>query len=521
MSTTHSSPLDFLKTLPIAEAIQLLGNLSDSVYDLDDAAGMALIDDAIPATEALLAEQPVNNLECIHLRYVLANLWDHRHRLKVQTDQEYTWTWNSEEHAEELASLRESVAHPGFSRLEPSDRCSVLTNLGNCLHQIGRPIEAIEFWEQALAVHPAFPMAQGNLGIGLHHYGASLYDPGHKAIFFQFALRFLEQAITKELYDEDRNAFQAQINAINTFLSDSKVICGLKLKDFPTGRSKAERAYRDWCLKNRLFLNPLNDLGPYSIAAKDIIHCPPIIKPLSDEMIPWEHKLINQMKQEFISARFIFYEALQSKSLHFADRNTVIIDTLNFASYSLRTEKIKASLRMAYSLLDKVAWFLDEYFFRRDGKGEKGLVYFQGVWHEKKHRSTELKAAFKNRKNWPLRGLYSLRNDFFPHKNNLYMPTNIMFLNHIRNNIEHNFFVVLMSECVGNSIPEHERRADREYVVTSHELETAALDMLKTARSSIIYLLLAIHTEERKLEDAKSRLVIPMTPVIFEDRWKR
>lgn len=217
----------------------------------------------------------------------------------------------------------------------------------------------------------------------------------------------------------------------------------------------------------------------------------------------------------------MLHEALQSKPPHFADRDNLIIDTLDYASHSLRTEKIKAALRMAYSLLDKVAWFLDEYFFRKSGEGKKGRVFFQSVWHEKKHGSSELKAAFRNRKNWPLRGLYSLRNDFFGQKNQMYMPTDIAFMNEIRNKIEHKFFVVLQSDFVGNTIPVQERQTSREYVVTSKERETAALRMLKTARSSIIYLLLAIHTEERKVEDANSGLVLPMEPVIVEDRWKR
>lgn len=101
------------------------------------------------------------------------------------------------------------------------------------------------------------------------------------------------------------------------------------------------------------------------------------------------------------------------------------------------------------------------------------------------------------------------------------MPADISFLNKIRNAIEHNFFVVLNSEFVGNAIPEHDRMAAREYVVTSHELETSVLRMLKTARSSIIYLLLAIHTEERKSAGTVGGLVLPMEPVIYEDRWKR
>ena len=38
------------------------------------------------------------------------------------------------------------------------------------------------------------------------------------------------------------------------------------------GTSENERAYRLWCLHDTLFLNPLNELGPHRIAARDILH---------------------------------------------------------------------------------------------------------------------------------------------------------------------------------------------------------------------------------------------------------
>lgn len=89
--------MDAIKNLPPEEAICFLGFLSDSVYSLEHAAGMALIDDAIPAAESLLGDQLVDDTNRIHLHYVLANLWGHRHRLKDQTDEDYTWAWDSEE----------------------------------------------------------------------------------------------------------------------------------------------------------------------------------------------------------------------------------------------------------------------------------------------------------------------------------------------------------------------------------------------------------------------------------------
>ena len=49
-----------------------------------------------------------------------------------------------------------------------------------------------------------------------------------------------------------------------------------------------------------------------------------------------------------------------------------------------------------------------------------------------------------------------------------------------------------------------------------------ALRLLKMARAALMYLTLAIHTEERKREDArpKKELVLPMPVDTWEDEWK-
>ena len=38
-----------------------------------------------------------------------------------------------------------------------------------------------------------------------------------------------------------------------------------------TSTTEEEREYRHWCLSNRLYLTPLNDLGPHSVAGTDSI----------------------------------------------------------------------------------------------------------------------------------------------------------------------------------------------------------------------------------------------------------
>ena len=125
------------------------------------------------------------------------------------------------------------------------------------------------------------------------------------------------------------------------------------------GASEEERAYRIWCLDNKLFLNPLNDLGAHRIAARDILHLPPFVAPIDEP--PSLLGLFNQLKQEFVTARWLYYDGTRGKGVHFADRDVVLLNTLDYPTYSIAIEKVKAAYRLAYSLFDKIAFFLNAY----------------------------------------------------------------------------------------------------------------------------------------------------------------
>src|SRR5437870_4983691 len=114
------------------------------------------------------------------------------------------------------------------------------------------------------------------------------------------------------------------------------------------GRSLEERMYRQWCLTHRLFLHPLNDLGPFPAAAVDAVSLPAVRVRLDEG--PNLLGFFNQLKQEFASARYMLFAGMQRRCVHFADRGVRLTNTLDCPSYSFATEQIKVSFRVAYSL---------------------------------------------------------------------------------------------------------------------------------------------------------------------------
>lgn len=90
-----------------------------------------------------------------------------------------------------------------------------------------------------------------------------------------------------------------------------------ELVDYSLGRSKRERAYREWALGLRLFLNTLNDLLTKSAAVQDVLTLPS--HQIGSAGITFL-AFYNQLKQEYAFARWNLFEGTRHQPLHPADR---------------------------------------------------------------------------------------------------------------------------------------------------------------------------------------------------------
>src|SRR3546814_14902280 len=84
--------------------------------------------------------------------------------------------------AQQILALSRAAAHPGFAELGDVRRCQLLTNSANILNAMGRFTDAIEGWDDALAIRPDFAMALGNRGYGIKQYGIMLDEGSTRAI---------------------------------------------------------------------------------------------------------------------------------------------------------------------------------------------------------------------------------------------------------------------------------------------------------------------------------------------------
>ena len=96
-----------------------------------------------------------------------------------------------------------------------------------------------------------------------------------------------------------------------------------------------------------------------------------------DNRGPPLHGFFNQLKQEYVSARWLLYEGINSRSHHFSDHGVALWNTMDYPVYGLGIEKVRLAFRVGYSLLDKIACFLTCYFQLDLGE----FVSFRTVWY--------------------------------------------------------------------------------------------------------------------------------------------
>jgi tetratricopeptide (TPR) repeat protein len=504
-------------------ALEHLARLIDLSLDLRRLDGT---DKAIQLAEALRGRS-LSSAQSGLLHYFLSNAWANKGLLS-RTDPDAEWAWEQPESEKQIMHLRLALREPGFQQLPSVRRAQVFTNLGNLLSQVGRFIEAQECWSAALTLQPRFMMALGNRGRGRLWYAKALYDDGHRTVFLRHAFADLDAALSarNDPVGPDagaRKGFQKHRDSIRKRLPKAELGKGTRMKEFSLGESEQEVRYRKWCLGNCLFLNPLNDLGNHSVAAHDVLTTPSMVVAVGEG--PHYQGFYNQMKQEFVSARWSYYEGITARKPHFSDKDVTLYNTLDYPCYSLAVERVKIAFRMAYSLLDKIAFFLNHYL---DLRIPEKRVYFKTFWYSAENRQKGLRSEFAKCANWPLRGLFWLSKDLFEDKPGFRecLEPDAQELDAIRNHAEHKYLKLHDGMWRGPDAGDDPLFSHSTDTLAAsfyrRDIESKALRLLKMARAALVYLSLAIHSEEakRERERPKEGVVMPMFMDTWDDRWK-
>lgn len=494
------------------EALDLIAKHVDRASDTADA---SLIDVSLSLADELEA-RGLRPREMALLDYFRANAWACRYQRRLN-DRAAVWDFEQPEVRQQVFLLRRAMNGPGFSEIDAIRRCQILTNLANQLDTLGRFVEARAYWSAALKIDPTFWMARANRGRALMHYAAALYDPGHAAVFAIHSYRDLIGAV--ELISKHPHLGDRRLGPIFSKSAeqiarryDIETIGRLHKPDVgDLGRESTEREYRRWCLESVLFLNPMNDVEKAPIAAHDGMSLPDFIAAVDEP--PIVVGMFNELKQGFASARWMLWEGIQSAEPHMSDRHVLLYNTLDYPVYGLAVEKVKIAFRIAYSILDKIAYFLNHYLML--GIPEK-RVTFRTIWRERDNGP--VRERFAKSENWPFRGLFWLSKDLFEEGMRDSTEPEARNLAELRNHLEHKYVKVhemLLPSKVADD-PFHDTLA---YAIQRSDLERRTVRLLQLVRSALIYLSLGMHREEGERAKGKGGPIATMPLVLWDHDW--
>ncbi len=367
------------------------------------------------------------------------------------------------------------------------------TNLGNAFRGLCRYIAAIDCFQNALSISNNFAMASLNLSLLLFQYAQVQIKPYEQSYYHHACIRYYEQTKKYKMNLESQDylsVLQKCITAFDPSYVKEFLYKPLNLPRFEIQDQK-EIDYRNYLLTFRLFLDPCLDILSAPCFAVDSINLP-FSEPLSNrdkEFIG----LFNQIKQEYNYARFLWYSlSTDDCCKHFADLELDMIDTGDMADHSLQGSFLRTAFKTAYSLFDRIGYFINEYF-------QVGLtdtkISFKNVWKNKVcDGSGQLlfvvpRPIVSSHADNPLiKAMYWLQKDFFESKKINVTTPYAERIFQMRNDMEHNCLLTGM-QMFDVSFTKY---------TSEQKIEDNTYKLLKLARELIIYLCLAVNYDQQK-----------------------
>ena len=239
------------------------------------------------------------------------------------------------------------------------------------------------------------------------------------------------------------------------------------------------------------------------------------------ELLPKPYAIFNQLKQEYASARYLIFEAIQDQgtSLHFSDKGIVLYDALDYRHYRLWVEKLKMAFLAAHAIFDKIAYLINDYW--KLGLNVR-VVNFNSIWYADGRTKMGLAQKFQSSTNWPLRGLHWLSKDFYYRSISASaVDPDAKILHEIRNHIAHKYLRVHGHFPYGSAEERSRLDHDLGYSVSGLELRMQSVKLLKLVRSALIYLSAAIAHEEAENHGHSIPGLIATMPInLINDKYR-
>lgn len=387
---------------------------------------------------------------------------------------------------------------------------STITNLGNLLDELGRPLEALVRYEEAIRRDGNFGMAIANKAMLLERLSKiSTYQTG----YLIYAYQLYEQALTNQdsilsIGGSDAyNQFIEHRDHIKKYFTDNKrqdlLEVDLSHEHHESSTDETVKQYTKFCLENDLYLN-LHIFDKHSAASVgDNISTSLITGISDDEAKQWVTEVfmrLNEIKESYMTGRYTLWLSQQkTPEMSSISEQSLLVNNLDYTAHNLYTGLLKTAYKEVFSVLDKIANFLN-YYLELGNDEDSPILNYRKIWYKELDKKQGFHDHVTSR-DYRLFGVYAVLNE-------LGEAPSLE-----RNTLEHRYKRI---STIG---------LDPYGAQTFSEFTEQTTDIYYKVKCAIVYLLNFInYTEDVKRSEAiKDGRVVPTMPVMTKqwlDIWE-
>ncbi len=379
-------------------------------------------------------------------------------------------------------------------------KMKIWTSYANCLDTLGRGMDALFCYDEALKIDPIFSKALGNKAIAMRifadasgNYRGAIYNKSYKILKSLYKNKDLNLIGGPDAKIKIKN----EIKTIESIIDKETLLKDITHEDYDLSNlSSFERFYVELCTENDLFLNfhIHENICEASISDPIFIR---LLLPLFDRTTFFElARTINQIKEDYAVARLLLVQSqYRTNDIDNISQRTLFVNTPEYCISNIYNGLLKSSFKEAYNILDKIARFINEYYGLGIPENENIYITTKKLWRDKiSNNNWQIKNKIKDSKNPSLYALYDIALDLDPNSG---YYTN---LRKMRNKLMHEKLVI------------HDHRWDGEeddYNIKFEKMLLRTTRLFKIVKSAIIYLINSVEIEERK-KRGKSIILDPI-----------
>jgi hypothetical protein len=262
-----------------------------------------------------------------------------------------------------------------------------------------------------------------------------------------------------------------------------------------------ERFYVEFCSNNKLFLNLHIHEDICEASTFDPVFIRLLLPPNDEKTFYNLAKTVNQIKEDYAIARLLLVQSqFKTAELNNISLRTTFVNTPDNSISNIYTGLIKSAFKEAYNILDKIARFINEYFYLGISPERNIYITSKELWMDKiSKKNWKLKLEVLESNNPSLYALYDLSLDLNPQTG---YYTN---LRQMRNKLVHEKLIIHGSGWSG---------IGDDHNISYEKMILRTIRLLKIVKCAIIYLINSVNIEETK----KQRKGIVLDPITVDTK---